>query len=66
MRNIIRVVETVVSRINLLRLSDEESGKKYKFWTKIEFPMKITKDTVKTLLLDVDVAPPEAWRSLYN
>jgi len=66
MRNIIRVVETVVSRINLLRLSDEESGKKYKFWTKIQFPMKLTKETVKTLLLDVDVAPPETWRSLYN
>ena len=66
MRNIIRVVETVVSRINLLRLSDEESGKKYKFWTKIEFPTKLTKETVKTLLQDVDVAPPEAWRSLYN
>ena len=66
MRNIIRVVETVVSRINLLRLSDEESGKKYKFWTKVEFPAKLTKETVKTLLQDVDVSPPETWRSLYN
>jgi len=66
MRNIIRVVETVVSRVNLLRLSDEESGKKYKFWTKIQFPLKLTKETVKTLLQDVDVAPPETWRSLYN
>jgi ATP-dependent Lon protease len=66
MRNIIRVVETVVSRVNLLRLSDEESGKKYKFWTKIQFPLKLTKETVKSLLQDVDVAPPETWRSLYN
>jgi ATP-dependent Lon protease len=66
MRNIIRIVETVVSRINLLRLSDEESGKQYKFWTKITFPLTLTRDIVKTLLKDVELNAPDTWRSMYN
>jgi ATP-dependent Lon protease len=66
MRNIIRIVETVVSRINLLRLSDEESGKQYKFWTKIAFPLTLTRDIVKTLLKDVELTAPDTWRSMYN
>jgi len=66
MRNIIRVVETVVSRINLLRISDEETAKSYKFYTKIAFPAKLTKETVKTILVDFSAEAPETWRSMYN
>ena len=66
MRNIIRVVETVVSRINLLRISDEETAKSYKFYTKIAFPAKLTKETVKTILNDFSADAPETWRSMYN
>ena len=66
MRNIIRVVETVVSRINLLRISDEETAKSYKFYTKITFPAKLTKETVKTILTDFSAEAPETWRSMYN
>ena len=66
MRNIIRVVETVVSRINLLRISDEETAKSYKFYTKIAFPAKLTKETVKTILIDFSPEAPETWRSMYN
>jgi len=66
MRNIIRVVETVVSRINLLRISDEETAKAYKFYTKIQFPAKLTKDIVKTILADFSADAPETWRSMYN
>jgi ATP-dependent Lon protease len=66
MRNIIRVVETVVSRINLLRISDEETAKSYKFYTKIAFPAKLTKETVKTILADFSADAPETWRSMYN
>ena len=66
MRNIIRVVETVVSRINLLRISDEETAKSYKFYTKITFPAKLTKETVKTILNDFSADAPETWRSMYN
>ena len=66
MRNIIRVVETVVSRINLLRISDEETAKSYKFYTKIAFPAKLTKEIVKTILNDFSADAPETWRSMYN
>lgn len=66
MRNIIRVVETVVSRINLLRISDENTAKSYKFYTKIQFPSKLTKETVKILLADFSADIPETWRSMYN
>ena len=66
MRNIIRVVETVVSRINLLRISDENTAKSYKFYTKIQFPAKLTKETVKILLADFSADIPETWRSMYN
>jgi len=66
MRNIIRVVETVVSRINLLRISDEDTAKSYKFYTKIQFPAKLTKETVKVLLTDFSADIPETWRSMYN
>jgi ATP-dependent Lon protease len=66
MRNIIRVVETVVSRINLLRISDEETAKAYKFYTKITFPARLTKETVKAILADFSAEAPETWRSMYN
>jgi ATP-dependent Lon protease len=66
MRNLIRVVETVVSRINLLRISDEESAKAYKFWVPVKFPMKLGVNEVKTLLTDFAPIAPENWRSLYT
>jgi hypothetical protein len=66
MRNLIRVVETVVSRINLLRISDEESAKAYKFWIPVKFPMKLGVSEVKTLLTDFAPIAPEHWRSLYT
>jgi len=66
MRNLIRVVETVVSRVNLIRISDEESAKAYKFWIPVKFPMKLSVDNVKTLLTDYSPAVIETWRSLYT
>jgi ATP-dependent Lon protease len=66
MRNLIRIVEAVVSRVNLIRISDEESAKKYKFYIPVEFPMKLTPSMVKTLLNDLSTKMPEDWRSLYT
>lgn len=66
MRNLIRIVEAVVSRINLIRLSDEESAKKYKFYVPIKFPVKLTPDIVKKILVDVSPKPDESWRSMYT
>jgi ATPase family associated with various cellular activities (AAA) len=65
MRNLIRIVEAVVSRINLIRISSEENAKKYKFYIPIEFPMKLTVDIVKKVLTDVSPKIPEEWRSMY-
>jgi hypothetical protein len=56
----------VVSRINLLRISDEESAKAYKFWIPVKFPMKLSVSEVKTLLTDFASIAPEHWRSLYT
>jgi hypothetical protein len=66
MRNLIRIVEAVVSRVNLIRISDEESAKAYKFWIPVKFPMKLTRKMVETLLTDFNPAMPEHWRSLYT
>ena len=66
MRNLIRVVEAVVSRVNLIRISDEESAKAFKFWIPVKFPMKLTRKMVETVLTDFGTAMPEHWRSMYN
>ena len=66
MRNLIRVVETVVSRINLIRLTDEETAKQYAFWVPVVLPMKLTKAHIQTLLSDFCPKVPETWRSMYT
>jgi hypothetical protein len=66
MRNLIRVVEGVVSRVNLIRISDEESAKAFKFWIPVKFPMKLTRKMVETVLTDFSTVMPEHWRSMYN
>jgi hypothetical protein len=66
MRNLIRVVEAVVSRVNLIRISDEESAKAFKFWIPVKFPMKLNRKMVETVLTDFSTTMPEHWRSLYT
>jgi ATP-dependent Lon protease len=66
MRSLIRVVESIVSRINLLRISDEETKAKYKFAIPVTFPMKLDVNMVKKLMTDYSPKEPEVWRSLYN
>jgi hypothetical protein len=66
MRNLIRVVEAVVSRVNLIRISDEAAAKAYKFYIPVKFPMKLEKKQIETLLTDFNTAVPEHWRSLYT
>jgi len=59
-RNLIRTVETLVMRINLLRISDKNDPaiKGLKFFMDIEFPLTITSEVVEKLL--VDIAPTVA------
>jgi len=66
MRPLIRIVETVVSRINLLRISDDDTAKKYKFYIPITFPMMLNVQDIKKLLSDYQLKETESWRLMYN
>lgn len=64
-RNLIRSVETLVTRINLLRIADEATAKSYPFYTKVTLPMSITPENVKHILQDMTRQDNESWRRLY-
>ena len=64
-RTLMRAVETLVTRINLLRIADEETAKSYKFYTKITLPLAITSEVAKHILEDLSATPNESWRHLY-
>lgn len=65
-RTLIRAVETLVTRINLLRIADEETAKSYKFYTKLKLPLAIDVQTAKHILQDLSAQPNESWRQLYT
>ena len=64
-RTLIRAVETLVTRINLLRIADDETAKSYKFYKKISLPCTIDVETAKHILQDIATQPNESWRHLY-
>lgn len=64
-RTLIRAVETLVTRINLLRIADEETAKSYKFYRKLKLPLTIDVETAKHILQDLSAQPNESWRQLY-
>jgi hypothetical protein len=61
-----RAVETLMTRVNLLRIADDETAKSYKFYTKIEFPFHVTTDRIKHILQDTSNPVDESWRHLYT
>jgi len=65
-RTLMRAVETLLTRINLLRIADEETAKSYKFYTKIKFPLEITTDMTRHILEDMTPQTNESWRHLYS
>ena len=66
-RTLMRAVETLMTRINLLRIADEETAKSYKFYTKIKLPLKIDTELAKHILGDLSEQPVnESWRALYT
>ena len=65
-RTLIRAVETLVTRINLLRIADEETAKSYKFYTKVKLPMTINVENAKHILQDTSPTVNESWRHLYT
>ena len=65
-RTLMRAVETLVTRINLLRIADEETAKSYKFYTKIALPLTIDTQLARHILEDLSTKPDESWRHLYT
>jgi ATP-dependent Lon protease len=64
-RVLIRAVETLVTRINLLRIADEKTAKTYPFYRAVKLPMAITPEDVKGILVETKVVN-ESWRHLYT
>lgn len=64
-RVLIRAVEALVTRINLLRIADEKTAKGYPFYKAIKLPMAITPDDVRSILVETKVIN-ESWRQLYT
>ena len=65
-RTLIRSVESLVTRINLLRIADEATAKEYVFYKKITLPCKIDVDTARHILKDTSTGVNESWRHLYT
>jgi ATP-dependent Lon protease len=64
-RVLIRAVETLVTRINLLRIADEKTAKTYPFYKAVKLPMSITPDDVRSILVEQKQVN-ESWRQLYT
>ena len=65
-RTLIRAVETLMTRINLLRIADEETAKSYKFYMPIALPLKVDTELARHILQDMNCQPNESWRHLYT
>jgi ATP-dependent Lon protease len=65
-RTLMRAVDTLLTRINLLRIADEETAKSYPFYMKMKFPMEIKSDDVRHILTDMTRHVNESWRHLYT
>ena len=64
-RTLIRTVESMMTRMNMLRIIDDESMHDYKFYMDLKFPLNVNEKIVRGLLVDYDEKEPESWRSLY-
>jgi ATP-dependent Lon protease len=65
-RSLIRVVETMMTRLNMLRIVHDESMKSYSFYIDYTTPFTITESVVQKLLTDLNKKEPEHWRAMYN
>ena len=66
-RNLIRAVESMMTRLNMLRVSQHESMKEYPFYMEVAFPLQITKKVVQTLMKDgAKIKQEETWRTMYT
>ena len=64
-RTLIRTVESMMTRLNMLRVADSETMKEYNFFMDVSFPLKIDEKVIRTLLVDLNKKELETWRSMY-
>jgi ATP-dependent Lon protease len=65
-RTLIRTAEAIITRLNMLRIADEETMKIYNFYIKVDFPLQLNETIIKTLLTEMESKEPEPWRSMYT
>uniref|UniRef100_A0A6C0F098 ATPase AAA-type core domain-containing protein n=1 Tax=viral metagenome TaxID=1070528 RepID=A0A6C0F098_9ZZZZ len=65
-RTLIRTVETMMTRLNMLRIVNDESMKQYVFFVEYTEPFTITEPVLRKLLTDLNKKDPEHWRAMYN
>ncbi len=65
-RTLIRTVETMMTRLNMLRVANDESMKEYSFYMDVKFPLVIDQTVISTLLGDINPKEPETWRYMYT
>jgi ATP-dependent Lon protease len=65
-RGLIRTVETMMTRLNMLRISNDESMKEYTFYMDVQFPLTVDEKVIRTLLCDFTKKDIEAWVHMYT
>lgn len=65
-RGLIRTVETMMTRLNMLRIASDESMKEYKFYMDVQFPLAINEKVIRTLLCDFTKKDIETWVHMYT
>jgi ATP-dependent Lon protease len=65
-RTLIRTVESMMTRLNMLRVADSETMKDYNFFMDISFPLKIDESVIRTLLVDITKKDIETWKTMYT
>jgi ATP-dependent Lon protease len=65
-RTLIRTVESLMTRLNMLRVSSDESMKEYSFYMDVNFPLQVDEKVVKILLGDLNPKEPETWIYMYS
>ena len=65
-RSLIRSAETMITRLNMFRVSSDEIMKEYAFYLEFEFPINITKQIAETLLTNYDKKEVDTWKSMYT
>jgi ATP-dependent Lon protease len=65
-RTLIRCAETIITRLNILKIADEETTKDYKFFIKIDYPLQLNEIIIKKLMTGIEYREHEPWKSMYT